>query len=242
MISYQLGLETRHAKSGWHEVTTEEFISLHDLPLEERAAKLAGLTVEEAERAEGLEVIWLHCLELAATEPDSELPAFVPTHFGRDAVGRIELCMKFIELVKGEAMSVAHYLYAAYAFQQEYDLLDCFVNRFPNALANRAKMLPITQTYGAICAILAGVIGVKSRPLYLETLQKEITVKQQNSNIERFEKYGFFAILSGVANGDILRLPQLVNTPADVFYTWLCVDSERSDYQEDFLNQSNAVR
>lgn len=242
MIAYQLGEETRHAKSGWHEVTTEEFIGLADLPLEEKAAKLAGLTLAEANRTQGLGVIWLHCLELASTEPDSELPDFVPDSFGTDAVGRIELCLKFIELVKGEALSVAHYLYAAYAYQGEYNLLNCFVSSFPGHLANRVKALPITQTYAAIVKILEGVLQVKARPLYVQTLQKEIDVKQQNSGIDRFDKYGFFATLSAVANGDILRLPQLLETPADVFYHWLCIETERSDYQEEYLRQSHAVR
>jgi hypothetical protein len=244
MIAYQLGEETRHAKSGWHEVTTEEFIGLADLPLEEKAAKLAGLTIEEAERTQGLEVIWRHCLELASSEPEGEWPGFVPADFGKDAIGRIELCLKFIEQVKGEALSVAHYLYAAYAYQSEYNLLDCFVGSFPGQLANRAKALPVTQTYTPIVKILEGVLQVKTRPLYVQTLQKEIDAKQQNSGIERFEKYGFFATLSAVANGDILRLPQLLETPADVFYHWLCLETERSDYQEEYLRQSqpNAIR
>jgi hypothetical protein len=241
MISYALGNDTRQAKSGWHEVTLREFIELDGLSIEERAAKLCGLTLEEAERSEGLEAIWLHGLELAASEPERTLPTFIPANFSQEGVGRIELCMRFIEKA-GEPQSILHYLYAAYAYQSEYHLLDCFVNNFPASLAERAASLPITQCYGAVCAILEGVLTVKSRELYLQVLRKEPSIKEINADVKRFEKYGFFAILTSVANGDILRLPQLLNTPADVFYTWLCIDSERHDYQEDFLSQSNAVR
>jgi hypothetical protein len=233
MITYQLNGHTRHCRSSWQEVSLEEFLQLEGMELYEKAAFLCGLSLEEQRVAIGITPLWEHALHLASTEPASMVPDFVPEKFGREAVGRIELCVKFIKASKGEVAGVYHYLYAVFAYQQEYDLLDCFVNNFPQQLADRAKALPITQVYAAIAHILAGVTQVLSRPLYA-ILQKEPESDQVLTNIARFEKYGFFATLTAMANGNILQLPELLQTPADVFYTWLCLDTERAEYQSDY--------
>jgi hypothetical protein len=231
MIPYTLNGQPRFCRSSWQEVSLEEFINLEGQSLFAKAAFLCGLQPEEAATAVGITPYWAHALQLAGTMPESEVPAFIPLVFGQDAVGRIELCLKFIKAAQGEVAAVYHYLYAVYAYQSEYNLLDCFVNNFPQHLADRAKALPVPVVYAALVHLLAGVTQVVSRPLY-ELLKKEPEGDQVLADVARFEKYGFFATLTAMANGNILILSELLQTPADVFYTWLCLDTERSEYQE----------
>lgn len=240
MIPYTIGSEQRHVRTSWAEVSLSEYVQCRTGNTFEALCLLAELKLEEFRQDDPVHVMLLELAsDLLATEPEgSGRPVKLPYSLGAASIGKLELCKLYLRQFEEAREAAYPYLYAVYAWPGEYDtVLSLSGAGFPANLLERAGAMKVTETIGAVAHIAQELERIGSR--YAPILDKEPTIEQMNAGVEKFEKYGFYATLVNYASGNLTSMRDLVELPADAFYTAMCVDTERGEYLEQLQKVRN---
>lgn len=242
MIHYTLNNEPRTCKTQWEDVSLWEYLQiLGSESQSEAVAILSGLTIAEVQQAHNESEVQISEAQplldaahaLLSTEPSGYRPEWLSLNLGTDGVGRLELCRKYLRENEEQPERAYPFLYAVYAWPDKYNAVLAISGAgFPAPLIEEAKALPVTEAIGAIYHILQESNRLADR--YGPLLSKEPTEEQYLAGVEKFEKYGFYTTLVEYAGRDLTRIRELMEVPADVFYTSLCIDAERADYEEKY--------
>jgi hypothetical protein len=234
MITYTINGKKRQAKTNWQEATLGEYVQAMTSGRIEAVCLLSGLSIEEYNQAgEGLEVLLTAVSELLDTEPGGITPKWLPVNLGADHIGKLEICRKYLKEFEEQPENAFPFIYAVYRWPEEYDsVLAISGAGFPQHLVEQANKQPLTEAIGVVFHVLQESNRLNER--YAPILDKDPTEEQYRAGIDRFEKYGFYATLLSYCGGDLSRLTALLKLSADVFYTALCIDTEKADYEEKY--------
>ena len=234
MITYTINGEKRQGKTSWHELTLGEYLQVVSSSTIEAVCLLSGLSIQEYNQAdEGMQALFAIISELLDTEPGGSKPEWLATNLGADTIGKLELSRKYLKEFEEEPEQALAFIFAAYRWPEEYDAVYAISGAgFPQHLVARANKQPLSEVIGVVAHVLQESNRLNER--YAPILDKEPTEEQFRAGIERFEKYGFYATLLSYCNGDLSRLTALLKLSADVFYTALCIDTEKADYEEKY--------
>ncbi|MHC2992063.1 hypothetical protein OB13_10855 [Pontibacter sp. HJ8] len=234
MITYTLNGEERQAKTSWYELTLGEYLQVVSSGKIEAVCLLSGLTIEEYNQAdEGMQALFAAVSAVLDTEPVGFKPDWLAVNLGADTIGKLELCRKYVKEFEEEPEQAFPFLYAIYHWPEEYDSVYVMSGAgFPQHLVERATQQPLAEAIGVVVHVLQESNRLNER--YAPILDKDPTEEQFRAGIEKFEKYGFYATLLSYCSGDLSRLTMLLKLSADVFYTALCVDTEKADYEEKY--------
>ncbi|GAB3822222.1 hypothetical protein [Pontibacter rugosus] len=232
MIRYTINQEQRYARTEWAELTLGEYLAIAASDsTNESLCLLSGLTPAEMEHPQAAPIVQA-CHALLESEPFGIKPEWLGQKLGGDAIGKMELSRKYLREHE-EPEQAFPFLYAVYRWPEDYDAVYAMSGAgFPAELLEKAKAVPLVEVLGAVFHIMSEMQELDKR--YGPLLEKEPTEEQYRAGIDRFEKYGFYATLTSYCSGDMTRAKELLQLPANVFYTMLCIDTERSDYEEKY--------
>lgn len=239
MIGYTIDKERRQARTEWAELTLGEYLAIAGSDsTTEALCLLSRLSPQELDLPEALPLVEA-CSKLLESEPYGIRPEWLMQNLGKEGVGRLELCRQYLSEHGGQPESQEQpegaypLLYAVYRWPEEYDALYALSGAgMPLQLVERAKAVGLVEALGVVFHILAEMKRLDER--YGPLLQKELTEEQYTAGIERFEKYGFFATIRSLAGDSLPEAYRWLEMPADVFYTTLCLDTEKVDYEEKY--------
>lgn len=233
MIGYTIDDERRQACTEWAELTLGEYLAIAGSDsTTETLCLLSRLSPQELELPEALPLVQA-CNELLESEPFGSRPEWLKKNLGEEGVGRLELCRQYLSEHEEQPEGAYPLLYAVYRWPEEYDALYALSGAgLPLQLVERAKAVGLVEALGVVFHILAEMKRLDER--YGPLLEKELTEEQYQAGLERFEKYGFFATIRSLAGDSLPEAQRWLEMPADVFYTTLCLDTERADYEEKY--------
>ncbi|MEJ8803142.1 hypothetical protein [Pontibacter sp. H249] len=235
MIGYRLNNDYRACKTEWQEVTLGEYMQAMAGSMTAAICVLAGLKLEEFQQADEHSQHLLAELigGLLQTKPEAVKQEWMPADLGATAIGQLELCRQYLRLNEELPEQAFPFIYAVYRWPYDYNALLAISGAgFPQQLVDQAKALPLPEVLGVVYHVLAEIERIDKR--YSPILDKEPEAEQLLAGIEKFEKYGFYPTLLNYCDGDLTKAAELLEIPAYVFYTALCVDSEKSDYEKKY--------
>jgi hypothetical protein len=66
--------------------------------------------------------------------------------------------------------------------------------------------------------------------------EKELTDLEESAGIEVFDKYGFFNTVYALANGDVLKFDQILETPAETIFMTLMFEKDKRKFEKNLKN------
>lgn len=242
MISYTIEGEKRQTITEWREATLGQYLDVLQGSMTEAVCLLSGLKLEEFQQAdEGLQVLIESAELLLQTKPEGITQNWMPVNLGADGVGKLELARQYLREQEDMPELAYPFIYAVYRWPEEYNAVLAISGAgMPQHLVEQAKAVALPEVLGVVYHVAQEMERIDSR--YAPILNKEPEEEQVLAGIEKFEKYGFYTSLLNYSNGDLTKAADLMKIPADVFYTAICVDTEKAEYEKKYsqiINNKN---
>lgn len=218
-------IEHFQMKASWEVVTFEEFLLLSENAKIENEAErvlrnislLSGINVDILNQFDGKSIAAIKPFLSFIDNVDSLFRMPTPENvnqinIGLETWGKLESAKQYIMIAND------------YLFPIVPNLLDiyCPIPSF--------RQLPMTKSYPIALAIITKLDQFFQK--YIRLNDYKPSSEQVAAGIDKLNKYGFFATLHSIANGNPLHYDDMLNQPADTIYQTLLMDFEVSEYQK----------